>query len=130
MEKPLAGSAVYLNPVLPRIWASILRLLQKNCIFAPGRSLRSCSATATAGYMCPPVPPPAKIKVLLFIVRSNLFTAQFQISNLGFLIPCPLYAIIIGFFAEFDAAGVLHLAQHSGYGFRQFFIAHILCLLG
>ena len=44
------------------MYESMPRVLHKKCMCDFGSSLRICSATAIAGYKCPPVPPPAKKK--------------------------------------------------------------------
>jgi len=58
----LAGRMVYSKLVCDRIYVSMPRELHKKCMCDFGSSLTSCSATAMAGYKCPPVPPPAKKK--------------------------------------------------------------------
>ncbi len=62
--KALAGKIVYSKLVCESICISMLRELHRKCIFDFGSSLTICSATAIAGYKCPPVPPPAKKKRL------------------------------------------------------------------
>ena len=62
------------------MYVSMLRALHKKCMCALGASLTSCSATAMAGYRCPPVPPPAKKKCfssdsLEIVAESHIYIA-------------------------------------------------------
>jgi hypothetical protein len=64
--KVLAGRTVYSKPVCESMCVSIPRELHRKCICDFGSSLTICTATAMAGYKCPPVPPPAKKKHLSY----------------------------------------------------------------